>query len=754
MDLDKILSIQEKCTNDNPPACVTECPIHVDAKGFIAEVRKGNFEEAYKVLRRRMPLPKVIGLLCDHPCEEHCETFEDGKAISIHELERAIVTYGRGAMIKTLAVPKNDKHIAIVGGGISGITCAWDLNQKGYNVVIYEKDDRLGGSLLKYNDVKQEDIDEIENMDIEVKLDSTIDSRELEHLTDEYDAVYIGTGKWGENYDVDAATLKTNVEKVFIGGRIVTKTDSLIQSVFSGRKAAVSIDRYAQKKSLTVMRKTEGQYESSLEVMVNSSKVKPRVKPSGAVFTKEEAQEEAMRCLQCECHRCMNACIHLRKSKLDSKGYIRMINQNERIILGDHYGNKTINTCTECGLCGAVCPNYINMADIIKDTRESMVERGKMPASAFDFAIKDMEFSSSKYFELVKQQPGTKSSKYVFYPGCQLSASYSEYIIKTYKYLMDKLDGGVAIYLGCCGAPADWAGRRDMFKAAQEKFKENLKQLGNPVVITACSTCFTNFKRNQKDIKIKMLWEVFKEKGIPEGASKGNGKILTIHDACTTRKEKNIHEDIRDIARSLGYKIHEPEFTRDTTKCCGYGGDLYFSDMAYSREVTGDRIKDDDGNDFLAYCAMCRDLFVLKGKKTYHILDLIFGNGNIEISDMTVPTLSQRRKNRLNLKKKILDEIWGEKIDLQDEYEDIKIIVDSDVRKKMEEHYILDGDIKKVIGYAESSKKSFYNPSNGHILASRRLVNVTFWVEYVKENDAYRIINAYSHRMDVTGVSK
>ena len=186
-------------------------------------------------------------------------------------------------------------------------------------------------------------------------------------------------------------------------------------------------------------------------------------------FTKEEAINEALRCVQCECHKCVKACIHLQKEKLDPKAYIRTINQNERIILGDHYANKTINSCLECGLCGAVCPESINMADIIKETRKSMVSKDKMPISAHDFALKDMEFTNSEYFELIKHQPGKNNSKYVFYPGCQLSASYSEYVIKTYNYLMEKLDGGVGLYLGCCGAPADWAGRQEQFNNSIEK---------------------------------------------------------------------------------------------------------------------------------------------------------------------------------------------------------------------------------------------------------------------------------------------
>ena len=73
-------------------------------------------------------------------------------AISIHELEKAAIIYGGKAKIKTLPIPKVNKKIAVIGGGISGITCACDLNQKGYSVDIFEKENRIGGSLLKVSE--------------------------------------------------------------------------------------------------------------------------------------------------------------------------------------------------------------------------------------------------------------------------------------------------------------------------------------------------------------------------------------------------------------------------------------------------------------------------------------------------------------------------------------------------------------------------------------------------------------------------
>jgi len=757
MDLDKLLSLQELCINDNPPSCITECPIHVDVKGFIEEIRKGNFEESYRILKKRMPFTNIIGLICDHPCEAYCETSPNGQAISIHELEKATVVYGKMAKIKSLPIPKNNKNIAVIGGGVSGITCAWDLSQKGYRVTIFEKENRVGGSLLNVSpeilnpETIQNEINEMEKSGLEIKLNEEITSEKLKTMIETHDAVFIGTGVWHEKLNINTVTLQTEMEKVFVGGRIACGSESIIESVSTGRRAAVSIDRFVNHTSLTALRENEGAYKSNLEVNTENLEIAPRMEPENAVFSKEDAIKEAQRCLQCECHKCVKACHLLRREKLDSKAFIRTINQNERIILGDRYANKTINSCTECGLCGAVCPESINMADVIKETRQSMVSRDKMPPSAFDFALKDMEFTNSEYFELIKHQPGFNKSKYVFFPGCQLSASYSEDVMKTYQYLMDKLDDGVALYLGCCGAPAEWAGEEEKFNNVIEKFRTHIEMLGNPIVITACSTCFRNFSDTLRDIEIKSLWEVFDENGLPANALKGNGKVLVIHDACTSRNETKIHESIRNIATKLDYKIEEPVFTKETTKCCGYGGDAYFSNKEFSREVTDDRIKDSD-KDFLAYCAMCRDLFLLRGKKTYHILDLLFGGNKDDRADRIVPTLSERRENRLKLKKKLLETLWNEKMDIQVENEDVTIIVDDDVRSKLEDELILDGDIKKVIKYAENTKNSFYNPENEHILAWKRVSNVTFWVEYEKTSNAFKIINAYSHRMDVKGV--
>ncbi len=63
------------------------------------------------------------------------------------------------------------------------------------------------------------------------------------------------------------------------------------------------------------------------------------------------------------------------------------------------------------------------------------------------------------------------TSRYVFFPGCQLSASSPENVKRTYSYLTEKLEGGVGLMLRCCGAPADWAGRTEEFSEVMSEFE-------------------------------------------------------------------------------------------------------------------------------------------------------------------------------------------------------------------------------------------------------------------------------------------
>lgn len=785
MDLDKLLEIGDLCIHPEPPACNASCPVHLDVIAFITEIEKGDFKKAYKLMEKRIPFARLIGKICDHPCENVCVREDAGGSIQISELEKLVINMGYTRSKKTFPLPKTKGEVVIIGGGLSGITAAFDLDKKGYKVSLYEKSNRLGGKLWDFEDksLKKEEIEEelqlFRKLNISIVYNTTIDQKGLKEFTKKYDAVYLGTGDWVEMLKINPHTFQVESSSVFAGGKLVGVDASVIGSVSSGRRAAVSIDRYLTKVSIAASREREGIFETPLNYKTNNVQHIQTVNKNADYYTEEEGIAEAKRCLKCVCEDCITSCSHMKKFNISPDAYIRQINQSERIILGSHYANKMINSCTECGLCKERCFLDISMKDVIHETRESMVENEKMPVSAHDFALKDMIFSNSDRFSMVRKQPSKEQSKdlfyypvlsyskyarglfngsgktgYLFYPGCQLSASHAEYIGDIYKYLVGTMkeayiEGDVGLYLGCCGAPADWAERKDLMQENVLKIKAIWEEMGKPTFVLACSSCIRIFEKYLPEISIISLWEIFDKYGLPETNITPGRRVLNVHDACATRQNAKIHESIRNITKSLGYEIKELPYSRKKTKCCGYGGLVYYANKDQSEDFVKDRISEST-EDMLVYCAMCKDLFIEGGKKTYHILDLIYSKELKSAGLKKKPTFSERHHNRTQLKTKLLSEIWGEKqtMDLIKKL-DFNLIIPDDAKKLMEDRYILIEDIEKVIDNARRNKEYFFNPETSNYLARLRNENVTYWVRYEEKGKDVIVNNVYSHRMEV-----
>ena len=299
---------------------------------------------------------------------------------------------------------------------------------------------------------------------------------------------------------------------------------------------------------------------------------------------------------------------------------------NDTIVMGMRHANKMINSCSLCGQCAVICPQGLDLGENCKIIRESMVSKGKMPPSAHDFALRDMEFNNSEEYAMTRHQPGHTSSKYVFFPGCQLSGSSPEQVEKVYAYLTDKLSGGVALMLRCCGAPADWAGDQTMFQNGLKVLVEEWEKLGKPQLIVACSTCHSMFR--DRFPGVVSLWELMDNMDLPVQGAEVSGCKVAVQDACTTRHEPVIHDAVRHILTKLGCEVEELPYSKELTKCCGYGGLTSYANPDLAKKIVEERISESP-TDYVAYCAMCRDNFASKGKRTFHLLDLIFGT-NLE----------------------------------------------------------------------------------------------------------------------------
>lgn len=372
-----------------------------------------------------------------------------------------------------------------------------------------------------------------------------------------------------------------------------------------------------------------------------------------------------------------------------------------------------------------------------------------MPAAFHDFWLRDMESAGGEDFFVVRSQSGMARSKYLFFPGCQLGASDPAYVMNTYRYLIERISDGVGLYLGCCGAPADWSGRTDLLEKGIRKFRENWEQQGNPEIILACPTCHKMFARHLGDVPVKSLWDIFNEQGLPDGYAQGNRAQVALYDPCSSRYLPGVQKSVRDLLAKMGYAVEELRMNRRYAQCCSYGGLISTVNPKLAKEIRDQRVRA-SARDYVTYCPNCRDDFAGNGKPTWHLLDIIFGGGSVGGGLKAPPTRSQRLENRKTVKTRMMETYWGEKMERpKQEHEAVKLVLCGDVEKKIDDRFILLDEVKQVILHAERSGAKFVDRENGHSLASLRIGRVTYWVEYEPCGDHYKLHKAYSHRIQI-----
>ena len=734
------------CTQDQPPYCTAQCPLHVDARGICAAVEKGNFNKGREILEKYMVLPQILSAVCEAPCRNKCRRREAGDAIQIQLLEQACMTYGKKKSTgsRLAFMRKKEAKIAVAGAGMAGLCTAMELGNRGYQVTLFEKSDKPGGRLLLVDEqilsseILAKELKKIEQTGINIEYNSLVDEEKLKELCQQYDAVYLSQAvleTFNQDIQIDRSTLLTNIEKVFAGNTNPEEVQ-FINDASDGKKAAISIERYVQNASLTLKRELEGSYESRLFTRVENIEPSTEIIPEAIHYTEKEAEQEAARCIQCSCTECLDACAFLRNYKRYPKMYAREVFNNFTIVMGIHGANGMINSCSLCGQCKVMCPNGFDMGQICKVAREDMVARGKMPPSTHDFALMDMAFSNGEDYFMVRHQPGKTESRYALFPGCQMGASLPDTIKAVYQDLTSRLDGGVGLILGCCGAIADWAGNQPQLQKELEKIREAWNELGQPQMITMCPSCYMTFQ--QAEIPVVSIIEILTKNSVPAQVKKQHG-VLAVHDSCTARFNRKLQDEVRQLAIQAGYEIEELPYSREKTHCCGYGGLTSY----VNREVNEATVKQcisQSEHDYLTYCVNCRDQFMKQGKTSRHILELLYG-----IQEQPVADLSQRRINRQRLKYEIRKDIWGEELTMPEP--NIQYKIADDVRQNMHDRMILESDIVQVLEHADATKEMLYNKAKDVYFSSLRIGNVTFWVEFRKHDAVYEVLHAYSHRM-------
>lgn len=138
-----------RCLDCGVPFCNWACPIGNYAPIWNRWLARGQWQRAFDALQATNNIPEITARVCPAPCEPACVLGMTGEAVTVRENELAVIerAFAQGLVQARPPRRRSGKSVAIVGSGPAGLCCAAQLNQAGHTVVVFERDDRVGGFL-------------------------------------------------------------------------------------------------------------------------------------------------------------------------------------------------------------------------------------------------------------------------------------------------------------------------------------------------------------------------------------------------------------------------------------------------------------------------------------------------------------------------------------------------------------------------------------------------------------------------------
>jgi NADH-quinone oxidoreductase subunit F len=185
--------------------CQNGCPIGTEVWRYVANIARGEYDEAYRVIREVNPFPSACARVCHHPCEQVCRAgATGGEPIAIRTLKRFVVdTVTPPDKPAVLATRPDAAKIAVIGAGPAGLTAANSLSVMGHKVTIFEREKQAGGMLMagipEYRLPREnlrKEIAALMNPNVEVKYEQALgrDFTVDKLFDDGFKAVFIATG--------------------------------------------------------------------------------------------------------------------------------------------------------------------------------------------------------------------------------------------------------------------------------------------------------------------------------------------------------------------------------------------------------------------------------------------------------------------------------------------------------------------------------------------------------------------------------
>ena len=738
MELQETRAVVANCFREEAATCECVCPFHLEIRSFLKKMSRGRWPAAYRDYSTAVIFPAVAAALCPQPCRARCQRVTVGdEALNMSALEQACVDFNINTAAEAFSLPPKAQRVAVVGAGPAGLGCALVLARKKYQVTVYERESGWGGHLRTHPQFAYFDADftkQFAGQEVCFRFGTEADEAELSG----YDAVYIASGEGGADFGLreswNAEDYTTARPGWFLGGGVCGMP--LMESIAAANLLSQLIEAYLQTGRAALIVERSAVCEGHM-LSHPGEESKPIILPadSSAGYTKDEAKAEAARCMQCQCDGCMSGCELMAQYKKTPLKLAADISGDSHTAppFSNCEATRQTYSCNLCGVCADHCPESIDMSKLFLMSREDRWKQDKWVPGIFDYWLRNLDFNDDEGFYA---EPG--QHEFLFFPGCQLSAMLPEQTLEAWKFLRGKLDTGVV--LGCCGAPAVWAGDLDRKARNLEKLKGAWEAMGHPTVITACATCAEMLKNQIEGIDIVSLYEKLAELDAPLAAAPFES--AAVFDPCSARHNSAMHDAVIELAKRSGCAIEAlPEGS-----CCGHGGLIRLANPQLYDKITENRAAESE-KPYVVYCANCLEVFLRQGKPAAHILSAVFGGDN-----EALPSLRRKRENARMLKVHVMREAEGICLKLAAKpWENGEYLFSEDAIANMEAKLISEDDIRETVWNAEQEKNYFEDASGLRTACLQRKV-LTFWADYrVCGENRYEVVSAYCHRMHLDG---
>ncbi len=257
------------------PPCNAGCPAGENIQEWMAHVKVGDHERAWRVLTTDNPFPAIHGRVCYHPCESVCNRADLDSALSIHAVERFLgdLALERGW---SFAPPpeRSGKRVLVIGAGPSGLSAAYHLARLGHEVEVRDAGPEPGG-MMHYGipayrlprDVMGAEIDRIAALGVRITSNHRVEDLEAERREGAFDAVFVAVGAHlSKRVDIPAADAGRILDAVSFLRDVATGERPVIGrrvAVYGGGNTAMDAARTARRmgaeEALIVYRRTRKQ---------------------------------------------------------------------------------------------------------------------------------------------------------------------------------------------------------------------------------------------------------------------------------------------------------------------------------------------------------------------------------------------------------------------------------------------------------------------------------------------------------------